>query len=72
MNTHTTKRRDGELTGPRRAKCTVTITKRNGVETLAINEVEPRGIADGNYTLTVSGMPVTRWKRDYDGWQRVG
>jgi hypothetical protein len=68
----TTKRREGELTGPRRAKCIVTITKRGSVETLAINEVEPRGIADGNYTLTVKGEPTTRWKRDCDGWKRLG
>jgi hypothetical protein len=27
--------------------------KREGVVTLAINELEPRWIADGNYTLTV-------------------
>jgi hypothetical protein len=51
----TTKRR-GELTGPRQVKCIVTITKRNGIETLAINDVEPRGIADGDYTLTVKGQ----------------
>ncbi len=70
--TETTKRREGELTGPRRAKCVVTITKRDSVETLAINDVEPRGIADGNYTLTVKGEPTTRWKRDHDGWKRFG
>jgi ABC-type Fe3+-citrate transport system substrate-binding protein len=68
----TTKRREGELTGPRQAKCIVTITRRGSVETLAINDVEPRGIADGNYTLTVKGEPVTRWKRDHDGWERLG
>jgi hypothetical protein len=68
----TTKRREGELTGPRRAKCVVTITRRGSVETLAINEVEPRGIADGSYTLTVKGEPTTRWKRDHDGWKRLG
>ena len=68
----TTKRREGELTGPRKAKCVVTITKRDTVEALAINGVEPRGIADGNYTLTVRGEPTTRWSRDYDGWRRLG
>lgn len=68
----TTRRREGELTGPRQAKCVVTIIKRGGVETLAINEVEPRGIADGNYTLTVKGEPTTRWQRDHDGWKRLG
>jgi hypothetical protein len=68
----TTKRRDGELTGPRQAKCIVTITERDGVETLVINDVEPRGIADGNYTLTVKGLPTSRWKRDKDGWERLG
>jgi hypothetical protein len=71
-STQTTRRRDGELRGPRQAKCIVTITKRDGVETLSINDVEPRGIVDGNYTLTVSGEVTSRWKRDYDGWQRLG
>ena len=68
----TRKRRAGELAGPRQANCVVTITKTDSVETLAINEVEPRGIADGNYTLTVKGEPTTRWKRDHDGWKRLG
>ena len=72
LSPQTTKRRGGELKGPRQAKCTVTITKRNGVETLAINDVEPRGIADGNYTLTVIGEPTSRWTRDNDGWKRLG
>jgi hypothetical protein len=66
------KRRDGELKGPRQAKCLVTITKKDGVETLVINDVEPRGIADGDYTLTVKGEPTTRWSRDHDGWKRLG
>jgi len=72
MNSHqTTKRCEGELKGPRQGKCTVTITKKDGVETLAINDVEPRGIADGKYTLTVTGEPMSRWTRDSDGWRRV-
>jgi hypothetical protein len=56
---HTMKRREGELRGPRQAKCIATITERFGLETLSINDVEPRGIADGNYTLTVSGEPTS-------------
>lgn len=72
MSNQTTKRRDGELTGPRQAKCIVTLTKRDGVETLAINDVAPRGIADGDYTLTMKGEPTSRWKRDHDGWRRLG
>jgi hypothetical protein len=35
----TMKRCDGELSGPRQAKCIVTITKKDGVKTLAINDV---------------------------------
>jgi hypothetical protein len=67
-----TKRCEGELIGPRQAKCIVTISTKDGVETLAINDVEPRGIADGNYTLAVKGEPQSRWVRDHDGWRRLG
>jgi hypothetical protein len=67
----TTKRRAGELTGPRQAKCVVTITNKGGVETLAIDNVQPRWIADGDYTLIVEDEPTTRWNRDYDGWKRL-
>ncbi len=65
------KLRDGELRGPREATCIVTITKKDGVETLAIKGVEPRGIVDGNYTLTVKGEPRSVWSRDHDGWKRL-
>jgi hypothetical protein len=69
---HATKHCGGELRGPRQARCIVTITKIDGVEILAINDVAPRGIADGNYTLTVKGEPQSRWTRDRDGWRRLG
>jgi hypothetical protein len=54
-----------------KAKCIVTITNRNGVKTLAITDVEPRGIADGNYTLEVKGEPLSVWEHDKYGWKRL-
>jgi hypothetical protein len=59
------------LAGASRAKCRVTINKWAGVKTLAINDLEPRWIADGDYTLEVTGEPTSQWKRDRDGWTRV-
>jgi hypothetical protein len=38
---------------------------------LAIKELEPRWIADGDYTLTVKGEPTSQWRRDRDGWKRL-
>jgi hypothetical protein len=67
----TTKRHAGELTGTRQAKCFVRISKKDGVKTFAIDHVEPHGIVDRDYTLTVEGEPTTRWNRDYDGWKRL-
>jgi hypothetical protein len=71
MTTPIIKRLGGELTGADKAKCTVTLNKWEGVVTLAIKELEPRWIADGDYTLTVQGEPTSRWKRDRDGWTRL-
>ena len=70
-STRTTERRNGELTGPRPAKCTVTISRREGLARVAINDVEPRAPPDGHYTLTVKGEPATKWKRDRYGWARL-
>ena len=61
----------GELIGASQAKCIVTINKWAGVLTLAINDLEPRWIADGDYTLTVKGEPTSQWRRDRDGWKRL-
>jgi hypothetical protein len=71
MTTPIIKRLSGELTGARRAKCTVTINKWEGVVTLAIKELEPRWIADGDYTPTMKGEPTSQWRRDGDGWKRL-
>jgi hypothetical protein len=70
-NIPTTEHRNGELTGPRSAKCTVTINRREGVVTVTINDVEPRAPPDGHYTLTVKGEPTSKWKRDRYGWERL-
>jgi len=37
----------------------------------AINNVDPRGIADGDYTLTVKGQPRSLWEHDKYGWKRL-
>jgi hypothetical protein len=67
----TTEYRNGELTGPRPAKCKVTINRTESVVTFTINDVEPRAPPDGRYTLTVNGEPASRWKRDKNGWTRL-
>ena len=72
MTTPIIKRLSGELTGARHAKCRVTINKWEGVVTFAINDLEPRWIADGDYTLTVTGEPTSQWRRDRDSWKRLG
>jgi hypothetical protein len=71
MTTPIIRRLNGELAGPSQAKCVVTINKWAGVVTLAINDLEPRWIADGDYTLKLKGEPTSRWKRDGDGWTRL-
>jgi hypothetical protein len=67
----TTEHRNGELTGPRPAKCMVKINRRENGVTVTINDVEPRAPPDGNYSLAVKGEPTTKWKRDRYGWERL-
>ena len=67
----TTEHRSGDLTGPRPAKCTVTMNRKEGVVTVTINDVEPRAPPDGTYTLAVKGVPTSKWKRDRHGWERL-
>ena len=71
MTTPIIKRLRGELTGASYAKCVVTINKWAGAVSLAINDLEPRWIADGDYTLKIKGEPTSRWKRGGDGWTRL-
>jgi hypothetical protein len=62
-------RRQGKLTGPTAADCTVTISKIDNVEcSRTIADVSPH-VLDGDYKLTVVGESSTsQWRRDKDGW----
>jgi hypothetical protein len=62
-------RRKGKLTGHQVADCTVTVSRRDGVESSrAITDVLPR-VPDGDYKLTVEGEPSpSLWRKDKNGW----
>jgi hypothetical protein len=70
--TSTSERKIAELNGPRAAECVVTVTKKEGVASLAISGVVPQGPPDGEYKATVEGKPPSRWRRNRDGWARLG